>query len=64
MYWIELSQSGQAGMTVKEGAEGSPEGHQTLWAMATSHGKWCGKMVKSGFWREKELSSHPDFTAF
>ena len=47
-------------MTVREGAQSSPEGHQTQEAMVTPH----GEVARSGFWRGKELGSNPGFTTF
>lgn len=44
--WIKLSQSG---MTVREGAEGSPEGHQTEEAVGAPR----GEVARGGIWRGK-----------
>lgn len=51
-------------MTVKEGAEGCPEGCQMQWAVAASHRKRGGEVVKGRLWKWKELGSSPSLTAF
>lgn len=55
--WIKLSRSG---MTVREGAEGTPEGHQTEEAVGAPR----GEVARSGIWRGKELAPYPGFTIF